>query len=440
MQDLHLIGVHEDGEHLLLVDDSGAEFRLRLDDAVRQAARREPRIESLPPREAPPLGPREVQAMIRAGATAEEAAVRAGWTVEKVHRYDGPILAEREHIATTAGRARLRGRYGDHGATLAERVDERLSARGVPAESVTWDSWRTEDGQWTVVVAFLAGGRARQASWAFSRQTVTVQALDDEALWLSGDDGIDRVPTTQPLPVAPSQVRSRPPEDEGQPLSDEDHEVDPPESEEHFDLADSVRNQSAARHRRGGFTRRTHRVEVAPASTDASPTSVPPVEDPAGPEGSALTPIDYDPDVMGLPPGAHSDPDPDGADGLPEPVAAEAAKQATKPVRRHTKVAAPRTRRGSTTRSPVAVQDLGGVSAGAEAAGALSAPSGRASRRRRTAHEESAPVAVEPESSAAEDRAEPETRASRRASRTRAKGRASVPSWDDVMFGSKSKD
>ncbi|GAB77597.1 Protein of unknown function [Austwickia chelonae] len=439
MQDLHLIGVHEDGEHLLLVDDSGAEFRLRLDDAVRQAARREPRIESLPPRDAPPLGPREVQAMIRAGATAEEAAVRAGWTVEKVHRYDGPILAEREHIATTAGRARLRGRYGDHGATLAERVDERLSARGVPAESVTWDSWRTEDGQWTVVVAFLAGGRARQASWAFSRQTVTVQALDDEALWLSGDDDIDRVPTTQPLPITPSQVRSRSSEDESGPHPEEEHESGQEDPEEHFDLADSVRNQSAARHRRGGFARRSHRVEVTPASTDASPTSLPPVEEPAGPEGAALAPIDYDPEVMGLPPGAHSSPDPDGVDGLPEPAAAEAARKATTPTRRHTKVAAPRPRRGSTARTPVSVQDPADAARDSESVGALSAPSGRPSRRRRAAHEDDPAVSAEPENTSTEEATETGTRAGHRASRARSKGRASVPSWDDVMFGSKPK-
>ena len=188
MQDLHLIGVHEDGEHLLLGDDSGGQFRLRLDEALRRAARHETRPSAEAGAAGPaPLGPREVQAMIRAGASAQEAAERAGWSIEKVHRFDGPILAERGHIASLAARTRLRGRYGEPGSTLAERVTERLHARGA-ADQAAWDSWRSEDGHWTVVLRFSAGGRAREASWAFSRQGGSLHPLDDEALWLSAED------------------------------------------------------------------------------------------------------------------------------------------------------------------------------------------------------------------------------------------------------------
>ena len=35
MPDLHLIGVHEDGKHMLLADRAGAQFRLPIDDALR---------------------------------------------------------------------------------------------------------------------------------------------------------------------------------------------------------------------------------------------------------------------------------------------------------------------------------------------------------------------------------------------------------------------
>ncbi len=64
-----------------------------------------------PPEPAHPAGeaaealrPAAVQALIRSGLSAEEVAERAGWTVEKVHRYEGPILAEREHVASLARR------------------------------------------------------------------------------------------------------------------------------------------------------------------------------------------------------------------------------------------------------------------------------------------------------------------------------------------------
>ena len=41
MQDLRLIGVHEDGQHLLLADADGGRYRLGLDEALRAAARRD---------------------------------------------------------------------------------------------------------------------------------------------------------------------------------------------------------------------------------------------------------------------------------------------------------------------------------------------------------------------------------------------------------------
>ena len=45
MQDLRLIGVHEDGVHLLLADDEGNRYQVPLDESLRAAARRDrPRL------------------------------------------------------------------------------------------------------------------------------------------------------------------------------------------------------------------------------------------------------------------------------------------------------------------------------------------------------------------------------------------------------------
>src|SRR5450631_4642724 len=136
MQDLQLIGVHEDGEHLLLTGADGERFQMPIDDALRAAIRRDrPRLGQLQIEVDGGLRPRDVQALIRAGASSEAAARRASWSVEKVHRYEGPILAEREHVAGLAQKARLRARGGasDGGSapTLSARVSERLKGRGV---------------------------------------------------------------------------------------------------------------------------------------------------------------------------------------------------------------------------------------------------------------------------------------------------------------------
>ncbi len=201
MRDLRLIGVHEDGQHLLLSDSEGERYRVLLDEPLRAAARRDrPRLGQLQIEIDGGMRPRDVQALIRAGLSAEEVADRAGWTVEKVRRYEGPILAEREHVAGLARGVRLRGRgvSGSSAPTLSARVSQRLSGRGVDPASAEWDSARSEGGDWTVVLTFPAGGRERQARWAFDLQSRMVSAVDDEARWLSEDD---TAAAASPLPA-----------------------------------------------------------------------------------------------------------------------------------------------------------------------------------------------------------------------------------------------
>src|SRR5690606_25020899 len=104
---------------------------------------------------------------------------------------EGPIIAEREHVADRARRAHVRGRTADGGVpTLEARVRERLQARGVDADQARWDATRPDGGQWTVLVSFTAGHRERNASWRFEPAGSTVEALDDEARWLSEDEQV----------------------------------------------------------------------------------------------------------------------------------------------------------------------------------------------------------------------------------------------------------
>lgn len=213
MRDLRFIGVDDLGAHLLLSDEDGNHLRVPLNDSLREAARRDrPRQGRLPVDVGDGLRPREVQAMIRAGLTADEVAERAGWPVEKVHRYEGPILGERAYVAGLARQVRLRPRGGTHGTapTLDARVAERMRSREIDPEAASWDSFRAASGRWSVIVLFTAGGRQRQAGWDFDQLARTVSATDDEARWLSEDEDLQTpgpipAPHLQP-PASPSQV------------------------------------------------------------------------------------------------------------------------------------------------------------------------------------------------------------------------------------------
>jgi Protein of unknown function (DUF3071) len=89
MQDLTLVGVHDDGEHLVLTGPDGQKYRILVDDPLRAAVRRDrARLGQLQIELDGRLRPRDIQARIRAGQTAEEVAESSGLPVEHVRRYE----------------------------------------------------------------------------------------------------------------------------------------------------------------------------------------------------------------------------------------------------------------------------------------------------------------------------------------------------------------
>lgn len=188
MRELQLDAIHDDGEHIVLTDSDGEHYTLRIDEALRAAVRRDkPALGLIQSAERTPLRPREIQALLRAGHDAEEIVKIADIDIEHVHRFEGPVLAEREFAAQRA-RAFPVGRAG--GPTLAEVAGERLRARQAGTD-LRWDAWRREDGTWTVSLTFAAGGRTREAHWQADMTRQSVVADDDEARWLTDDDTPD---------------------------------------------------------------------------------------------------------------------------------------------------------------------------------------------------------------------------------------------------------
>src|SRR6516164_8090412 len=139
MQELRLVAVSEDGSYAVLVaPGSGGRFSLRIDDRLRVVARGQfSRLEQYEIEVESPLRPKEIQDRIRAGETAEEIADAAGVPIERVRRFEGPVLAERSYRAEEAQRATLR-QSGDSGPgrSLGDLVSEGLRAFGVdPADA-----------------------------------------------------------------------------------------------------------------------------------------------------------------------------------------------------------------------------------------------------------------------------------------------------------------
>ena len=213
MQELRFVAVSEDGSYAVLaVPGRSGRFILPIDERLRavalgqtsRLAQYEIEVES-------PLRPKEIQARIRAGETAEEIADAAGIPVERVRWFEGPVLAERAYIADQAQAASVR-RPGDFRSWPAARRHRARAAVGGRARtrrtgSGTPASAATATGRCTLT--FPSGGRLHVAEWVFDPRRRHVMPDDDNAARLSlPESELPAVPASLPgeatvTPLAP---------------------------------------------------------------------------------------------------------------------------------------------------------------------------------------------------------------------------------------------
>ncbi|MEJ7691093.1 MAG: septation protein SepH [Nocardioidaceae bacterium] len=189
MRKLKLVGLSADGRSVVFLDDAGAEFSTPADDRLRAALRGDrARLGQLEIEMDSALRPRDIQARIRAGESAESVAVLAQVSVDKIMPFCVPVLAERQHVAALAQRSHVRRKNVEGPSRrLSDVVAERLRERGVSLDTATWDAWRRDDGRWAVQATYHSGERERTALFVFDALGRFSVADDDEAKWLTGE-------------------------------------------------------------------------------------------------------------------------------------------------------------------------------------------------------------------------------------------------------------
>jgi len=219
MQHLTPVGLSKDGRNLVLVSNAGEEFAVPVDQRLRTALRGDhARLGQLEMKMESALRPRDIQARIRAGESAEDVAAAAQTTVDAIMAFAAPVLAERAHVAQTALKSSIRRGSADSspaGRTLAEASLQHLMASSVRSEDVEWDAWRREDGRWTLIGTYVVRGTEHRAEFSYDQPGRYVVADNDEARLLTGE--------TSPVsaPTVPTRRLSAVPGNDELPLGDD---------------------------------------------------------------------------------------------------------------------------------------------------------------------------------------------------------------------------
>jgi hypothetical protein len=200
MRELTFDGLSPDGAKLVLAGKDGQRYSVPIDERMEAAVRRDrARLSQIELEHTGILRPREIQARIRAGATAEDVAAASGLPLEHVRKFEGPVLTERDWVAKQARATEVRRVEGD--IELGQLVAERLAAQGVDPAQINWDSWRRDDGLWVVIVTFPVPPNTHVATWTYDSSARTMTVADENARALSS---VEQQELEALAPVRPS--------------------------------------------------------------------------------------------------------------------------------------------------------------------------------------------------------------------------------------------
>lgn len=207
MEQLKVIGTEEN--LLVLATESGERFTLAVDEVLRGEMRRARRERSAEER-GPRPSPREVQAHIRAGMSAQEVAALMGARLEDVVKFEHPVLAEREHIVgqALAVPVLLGGELEHEHVTFGAAVRAKLAEAHATGER--WTSWKESTG-WMVKLEFTANAIDHDARWSFDPRRSTLSPQNADAIQLSRQGSLPEglIPRLRALDSPPAKDDSR---------------------------------------------------------------------------------------------------------------------------------------------------------------------------------------------------------------------------------------
>lgn len=389
---------------LIVANEADEEFRLVVDDAVLSELRHLSKRE----RDTSRVRPREIQALIRGGKTRAQVASLTGLDELDIERYEEPVLAERRYILELAQAVPVRTDANDESdQRFGEVISERLI--GLGSDASEWSSWRDEESGWMIGLDFISHDVTHRAIWSFAHRKGTLSPLNPDAVTLSkqGEVGDRLIPKLRAVDSSEQSGRfdSGAFDDSQLPIDlDSEESVTEPENEAPDDApTSSLADVNAEYERRREIDHRAIKTnDSEPVDLSQTADLLDALRKRRGErEQSART-----------------------VEAATHPAGGDTAQ--------HDTVAAPPPS-GDSGASPRSIWSASGVTGAPRGQGQRETPpSPSAVADTRTDSETPASPDTTPEPSS-----EPAKSDSDRGAR---KGRASIPSWDDILFGTRSDE
>ena len=199
MRELHVAGYNAEENSIILRDPTTEEeFSVIADEQLRAAARGDvPGLRQVRVEKSNTMRPSEIQELIRAGASTDELADRAGMQRSRLDNLARPILMERANMVHRAQESHPILADGPSDITLAMAVHTGLSARGIDYHDGSWDSWKTADGHWIIELRWEEGHADNTAHWRFQqdRSYAVTSPIDETASELTDPSFVPSRPT-----------------------------------------------------------------------------------------------------------------------------------------------------------------------------------------------------------------------------------------------------
>lgn len=211
MRDLRLVG-YEDGT-VIFESLEGEKYRVLADDALRQATRQA----ALARPSELSITPREIQDRIRSGETVAQLAAVTGAAEEFIEKFAQPVLDELEHIVQSALAIRITiagDRFNDDvQEEFGNLISNRLRASG--ASDLRWSSKRADGGTWQVTATYKIGEHSGLAVWTFEPRKFHLSPENESAVALSNhsstmDGAISKLRTVADLTATAGSIAAEP--------------------------------------------------------------------------------------------------------------------------------------------------------------------------------------------------------------------------------------